>query len=170
MKVYIIILNHKGWKDTVECLESVLKSTYKNFQLLLVDNSPTNEDVEKIIEWCNGAITQIQTICNSIVYPLEIKPIAYRYLTEEELLNGKFKEQLLIIKAENKNITKLREVAKKLDTQREEKEKNMSELENKTESEGKVVSRKEIKKISKKISSIDKIISFLSASFATLNT
>jgi len=55
-----------------------------------------------------------------------------------------------------KNITKLREVAKKLDTQREEKEKNMSEMENKTESEGKVVSRKEIKKISKKISSIDK--------------
>ncbi|MFD2826874.1 glycosyltransferase family 2 protein [Leeuwenhoekiella polynyae] len=101
MKVYIIILNHKGWKDTVECLESVLKSTYKNFQLLLVDNSPNNEDVEKMIEWCNGGITQIQTLCNSIVYPLEIKPIAYRYLTEEELLNGKFKEQLLIIKAEN---------------------------------------------------------------------
>ena len=50
-----------------------------------------------------------------------------------------------------KNITKLREVAKKLDSQREEKEKNMSEMENKTESEGKVVSRKEIKKISKKI-------------------
>ena len=54
------------------------------------------------------------------------------------------------------NITALREVAKKLDIQREEKEKNISEMGEKSESEGNVVSRKEIRKISKKITSIDK--------------
>jgi chromosome segregation ATPase len=55
-----------------------------------------------------------------------------------------------------KNMTKCRKVAKKLDTQRKEKEENVSKMENKTEPGEKVVSRKEISKISKKISSIDK--------------
>jgi len=30
-KVYIIILNYNGWKDTIECLESALKNDYGKY-------------------------------------------------------------------------------------------------------------------------------------------
>jgi hypothetical protein len=32
----IVILNWKGWTDTIECLESVYKSEYKNYHIILV--------------------------------------------------------------------------------------------------------------------------------------
>ena len=38
-KVAIIILNYNGWKDTIECLESVLRNDYPNYQVIVVDNS-----------------------------------------------------------------------------------------------------------------------------------
>jgi len=37
-KVAIIILNWNGWKDTIECLESVFKNIYPNYQVIVVDN------------------------------------------------------------------------------------------------------------------------------------
>ncbi len=40
--VYIIILNWKGWQDTIECVESCLKLTYTSFRILIVDNGSTD--------------------------------------------------------------------------------------------------------------------------------
>lgn len=37
-KVSIILVNYNGSKDTIECIESILKSTYKNFCIIIVDN------------------------------------------------------------------------------------------------------------------------------------
>ena len=34
-KVYIVILNYNGWQDTIECLESVLKSDYNNYRVIV---------------------------------------------------------------------------------------------------------------------------------------
>jgi GT2 family glycosyltransferase len=41
-KVIIIILNWNRWQDTVECVESVLKATYPNFTVVLVDNGSSD--------------------------------------------------------------------------------------------------------------------------------
>lgn len=49
--VYIIILNWNGWQDTVECLDSLLKATYRNFSVVLVDNASKNDSVERIKNW-----------------------------------------------------------------------------------------------------------------------
>jgi GT2 family glycosyltransferase len=38
-KVYIILLNYNGWADTIECLESVLRNDYPNYQVIVVDNN-----------------------------------------------------------------------------------------------------------------------------------
>jgi len=35
-KVKIIILNWNGWADTIECLESVLRNDYPNYQVVAV--------------------------------------------------------------------------------------------------------------------------------------
>jgi len=40
--VYVIILNWNSWKDTIECVESSLKLTYPEYQILIVDNGSTD--------------------------------------------------------------------------------------------------------------------------------
>lgn len=47
-KVSIIILNWNGWKDTLECLQSVQKINYPNFHVLVVDNGSRDESVAQI--------------------------------------------------------------------------------------------------------------------------
>lgn len=50
-KVSIIILNWNGWSDTIECLNSLSKIDYPNYEVVLVDNNSKDESVEKILEW-----------------------------------------------------------------------------------------------------------------------
>lgn len=45
-RVSIIILNWNGKKDTIECLESLKKITYPNYEVVLVDNSSTDTSIE----------------------------------------------------------------------------------------------------------------------------
>jgi len=55
-KVAIIILNWNGWRDTIECLESLQQITYPNYQIIVVDNGSTDDSVEKIKAWARGEI------------------------------------------------------------------------------------------------------------------
>jgi GT2 family glycosyltransferase len=49
-KVAIIILNWNGLKDTIECLESLQKITYPNYEVIVVDNGSQGNDVEVLKE------------------------------------------------------------------------------------------------------------------------
>lgn len=53
-KVYILILNYNSWKDTIECLESVFRLNYSNFQVVVVDNHSPNQSMDYIIAWAEG--------------------------------------------------------------------------------------------------------------------
>lgn len=53
-KVYIIILNWNGWKDTIECLESVMRNAYQNYKVIVCDNNSTDGSLEKIKQWAAG--------------------------------------------------------------------------------------------------------------------
>jgi GT2 family glycosyltransferase len=55
-KVSIIILNWNGWKDTIECLESLYKINYPNYDVILVDNNSEDDSIEKIHEYCEDNI------------------------------------------------------------------------------------------------------------------
>jgi len=55
-KVSIIIVNWNSWKDTIECLESLQRITYPNYEIILVDNGSKDESIEKIKKWANGDI------------------------------------------------------------------------------------------------------------------
>lgn len=98
-KSFIVLVNYKSWKDTIECLESIYKLSYKNIQILIIDNSPSNESIENITKWANGSIETIYTSFKELVYPLEQKPLEYKFLKEKDLLKKVYSEKLLIIKA-----------------------------------------------------------------------
>ncbi len=50
-KVAIVILNWNGWQDTLECLESIEKIAYPNYEVILVDNGSVDDSVPRITEW-----------------------------------------------------------------------------------------------------------------------
>lgn len=46
--VAIIILNWNGWKDTIECLESLDQIIYQNYNIIIVDNGSKDDSIQKI--------------------------------------------------------------------------------------------------------------------------
>ncbi|WP_066021812.1 glycosyltransferase family 2 protein [Clostridium sp. CT7] len=46
--VFIIIVNYNAYKDTIECVKSLRKISYKNYKVIIVDNASTDESVARI--------------------------------------------------------------------------------------------------------------------------
>ena len=59
-KVSLIILNWNGLEDTIECLESLEKVTYPNYEVIVVDNNSEGNDVQVLREKFGGYIQLIQ--------------------------------------------------------------------------------------------------------------
>jgi hypothetical protein len=55
-KIFIIILNYKREKDTLECLESLRELRIKNYELriVIVDNSSTSDGLSQVRKMVNG--------------------------------------------------------------------------------------------------------------------
>lgn len=89
-KVSIIILNWNGWKDTIECLESLYQITYPNYDVIVVDNGSKDESIEKIKEYAEG---KIKVKSKFFEYSRENKPIKIVEYTREEAEAGGGKEK-----------------------------------------------------------------------------
>jgi len=89
-KVSIIILNWNGWKDTIECLESLYQITYPNYDVIVVDNGSKDDSIEKIKEYCEG---EIKVESQFFEYSSKNKPIKYIEYTREEAEAGGGKEE-----------------------------------------------------------------------------
>jgi len=91
MKIYIILLNYNGWADTIECLESVLKNDYPNYQVIVLDNNSPNNSMEYIKAWAEGRldvwVNQDHPL-RKLSYPPVSKPIPYVYYTHEKVSKG----------------------------------------------------------------------------------
>jgi len=55
-KVYILLVNWNNWKDTINCLESLLQSTYTNYCIILCDNGSTDNSSEEFRFWAKNNI------------------------------------------------------------------------------------------------------------------
>lgn len=53
-RVYISIINWNGWKDTIECLESIFAGRYTNFAVLLCDNGSTDNSLLHLRAWAEN--------------------------------------------------------------------------------------------------------------------
>lgn len=88
--VYIVILNWNGWGDTIECLESVFRTRYPSFRVIVCDNDSTNGSMGYIKAWAEGSLTCWVNPANPLRYlsspPLD-KPVAYREYDSSQLKN-----------------------------------------------------------------------------------
>tara|TARA_B110000444_G_C18770327_1_gene562148 strand:- start:121 stop:1122 length:1002 start_codon:yes stop_codon:yes gene_type:complete len=50
--VGIVVLSWNDWKNTSDLLESIFKSDYNNYDIIVVDNNSNNENFEGLINWC----------------------------------------------------------------------------------------------------------------------
>lgn len=50
-RVAVVVLNWNGRKDTIECLESLLKVNDIDFEIILIDNYSTDDSVRMIEKW-----------------------------------------------------------------------------------------------------------------------
>lgn len=55
-KVYVIVLNWNGWGDTIECLESVFRSDYPDYRVVVCDNGSRDDSLERIKAWAEGRL------------------------------------------------------------------------------------------------------------------
>ena len=86
-KVYILILNYNGWADTIECLESVLKSDCPNYQVIIIDNNSSDNSIEYIKAWAEENLdiwVSPDNILRRLSYPPVKKPLPYVYYSKEE--------------------------------------------------------------------------------------
>ena len=99
-KVAIIILNYNGWADTIECLESVLRNDYPNYQVIVVDNNSPNNSMEYIKAWAEGKLdvwVNSELPLRHLSFPPVNKPIPYVYYIRNEAERGgkpEFEESL----------------------------------------------------------------------------
>ncbi len=73
--ISIIILNWNGARDTIECLETVFKMDYSNYDVVLIDNGSNDDSVEEIITWAAEGKDEISTRFPELVYPPVQKPL-----------------------------------------------------------------------------------------------
>lgn len=60
-RVFIIILNWNGWRDTIECLESLKKIDYPNYKIVVVDNGSEDDSAQIIQNKYSQDIVFIET-------------------------------------------------------------------------------------------------------------
>lgn len=51
--VCIILVNYNGYKDTVECVKSILECKYSNYKIIIVDNASKDAILLKADKWLN---------------------------------------------------------------------------------------------------------------------
>ena len=106
-RVAIIVLNWNGWENSIECLESIYKIDYPNYDLILVDNASDDDSIEKIRGYCGG---KIEVESNYVNYTDQNKPINVREIDHHEMMeieledvNGLNHEKNLLFIKNDKN-------------------------------------------------------------------
>jgi GT2 family glycosyltransferase len=86
----VILLNWNGWRDTIECLESVFRLNSPDFRVVVCDNASADGSLEKVKQWARGELPaeSANPLLSHLTLPSFPKPILYRELTREEAESG----------------------------------------------------------------------------------
>jgi hypothetical protein len=88
--VDIVIVNWNGWRDTLECLESIFRLNYPLFRVIVCDNGSDDASVERIVAWASGEVRAPESSPSlaHLSTPPVTKPIACRAVPEDQLDNS----------------------------------------------------------------------------------
>lgn len=89
--VYVLLVNTNGSGDTIECLESLLRSDYPDVRVLVMDNGSRDGSEERIRAWALGTDpppAPASSLPQEVRAPAVSKPIGFVTLTREELQAG----------------------------------------------------------------------------------
>ncbi|MBU1177602.1 glycosyltransferase family 2 protein [Patescibacteria group bacterium] len=109
-KVYIIILNWNGLADTSECLQSLQKISYSNYQAVIVDNGSNNDEGAILQQQFSDYVNVIQNKENlgfsggnnaGIKYALQQSDVAYILLLNNDTVVTEDFLTKLIVRAES---------------------------------------------------------------------
>jgi len=77
-QVCVLLLNWRGWQDTIECLESVFRSSYRNYQVIVCDNHSSDGSWEQLQAWASGRLAfAMAGDSDSDTAPLLPKPVPH---------------------------------------------------------------------------------------------
>lgn len=78
--ICVLLLNWNGWKDTIECLESVYRLERVDFRVVVCDNDSQDGSLDRIQDWANGKLIASPTnsALEQFTSPPIPKPIATR--------------------------------------------------------------------------------------------
>lgn len=85
--VAITVLNWNGWIDTLTCLESIFRSDYPDYIVVVCDNGSDDDSVHRIRDWAEGRCTAHVPATHrlrQLLLPPVPKPVPYRQLTREQ--------------------------------------------------------------------------------------
>jgi GT2 family glycosyltransferase len=55
-RVAIVMVNWNGWRECIECIDSLFAQSHENFHVFVVDNASTDLSVEHIVSWCAAPV------------------------------------------------------------------------------------------------------------------
>jgi GT2 family glycosyltransferase len=102
--VNIIILNWNGFQDTAACINSLMKISYNNYKIIVVDNASDN-DAQKLQKEFGDTIHLIRNEINlgfsggnnsGIEYALKQKPEFILLINNDTVVENNFLDELLI--------------------------------------------------------------------------
>ena len=53
--LYIVLVNYNGYEDTLECINSLMKNSYTDFKVVVVDNASTDGSGQKLAQKFAGS-------------------------------------------------------------------------------------------------------------------
>lgn len=91
-RVYILLLNWCGWRDTIESLESVFRQRYDNYRVVVCDNESPDDSLDRIRGWADGRqIVEVPADqpLRALTDPPLPKPIEWAEYGRDEAEGGK---------------------------------------------------------------------------------
>jgi GT2 family glycosyltransferase len=84
--VHIIVLNWNGWRNTIECLESLFHSDYPDCTVVVCDNASSDDSLKKIAQWAEGRLPAecVNPQLSHLISPPHRTPVRYQELTRRE--------------------------------------------------------------------------------------
>jgi GT2 family glycosyltransferase len=99
-KVYIVLINWNAWGHTLECLESIFRSDYPNYQVIVVDNDSSDESIARVEAWANGDLCcwpNAPEEMKPFSSPPVVKPIPYVSCSLNEIKSDSFDPSVPLI-------------------------------------------------------------------------